>query len=92
MQITELPKPSRCFCMIPRDQLLYWVKKRYSEHISTVDLLNSTNDPREKEVISIVALLDVDDETMLHMMQNVPRDDKHILECRILAREIAGLA
>jgi hypothetical protein len=76
------PHPTHCFCQIPDADLRPWVTKRYVEHHSTVELLKSTDDPHEKEVISIVALLDVDDDTMLEMMGDVEMPKHHILHCR----------
>ncbi|WP_461481223.1 hypothetical protein [Porticoccus sp.] len=84
--------PSHCFCQVPDEDLRPWVVKRYVEGCSTLELLNSTDDPYHKELISIVALLDVDDETLLEMMGNVHLPQHHILHCRDNVRRILGLA
>ena len=84
----ELIKPTHCFCMIPDDDLKPWIIKKYRDHIPTLDLMLSTEDSREKEIISIVALIDVDDSLMLKMMENVPRTQEHILECRQNAKRL----
>lgn len=78
----HLPHPKHCFCHIPGKELQKWAFQRYKENISTVDLLASTDDPREKEIISAVALLDVDDATLLKMMGDVNLPEHHILHCR----------
>lgn len=80
--------PQHCFCHVPSDELKKWAVKHYCEHYSTVDLLESTNDPHEKEIISIVALLDVDEEMMIKMMGNVNKPDHHIIHCRERVRAI----
>ena len=84
----HLIHPQHCFCHVSRDELKKWAIKHYCEHYSTVDLLASTNDPHEKEVISIVALLDVDEEVMIEMMGNVNKPNHHIIHCRENIRAI----
>ena len=49
--------------------------------MSLHERLPSTN-VHEKEIISIVALLDVDDDTMLDMMGDVDLPQHHIIHCR----------
>jgi hypothetical protein len=73
--------PKRCFCQFLFEELKKWARKRYCERRSTVDLLSSTNDPKEREIISAVALLDVDEQTMLKMMGGVDKPEHHILHC-----------
>jgi hypothetical protein len=79
---TDLVHPHHCFCEIPDEELLPWVEKRYRENIPTVELIHSTNNPRQKEIISIVALLDVDEQSMLQMMGDVDKPEHHIIHCR----------
>jgi len=83
--------PTHCYCQYTEEELLPWVRKRYQEHRETIDLLTSTDDFSQKEMISIVALLDVDEATLLAMMKNVPRDDDHIIECRNNARLLLNI-
>jgi len=75
-------KTHHCFCQISAEELWPWIEKRHHQQISTMELLNSTDDHHQQELISIVALLDVDDEALLQAMQNVPLSEQHILECR----------
>ena len=92
--MTEHPAlihPTHCFCQVPEEELKPWVAKRYQEHVPTIQLLHSTEDPHEKEVISIVAMLDVDEETMLEMMGDVDQPDHHILHCRANVKKMLGL-
>ncbi|MCP4042911.1 MAG: hypothetical protein GY731_13295, partial [Gammaproteobacteria bacterium] len=63
--LDQLVRPTRCFCEVPDDELRPWVVKRYIENRSTIELLNSTDSQHEKELISIVALLQVDDAVLL---------------------------
>jgi len=87
----ELIHPTHCFCQIPEEELKPWVEKRYVEHTPTIELLHSTDNPHEKEIISIVAMLDVDEETLLNMMGNVDLPDHHILHCRENVKQMLGL-
>lgn len=83
--------PGHCFCQIPDNELRVWATKRYKEHHSTMELLMSTNDPHEKEVIGIVALLDVDEESMLQMMGDVDKPTHHIIHCRQHVKQMLGV-
>ena len=87
---TENPlvQPHHCFCEIPEAQMQPWIIKKFKEHISTLALMQSTDDPSEKEIISIVALIDLDDITMLKMMEAVDLPQEHILECRLHAKQL----
>ena len=84
----HLVHPNKCFCHYSKDELKKWAIKHYCKQYPTVDLLASTDDPHEKEVIIIVALLDVDEETMIKMMGNANQPDHHIIHCRDNIRTI----
>ena len=88
---SELVPPHHCFCEIPDAELKPWVEKRYRENRPTVELIHSTDDPRQKEIISIVALLDVDEESMLRMMGDVNKPTHHIIHCRENVKRMLGL-
>ena len=62
---TDIVHPHHCFCEVPEAELRPWVEKRYIEEIPTIKLLHSTDDPHQREIISIVALLDVDEGTSI---------------------------
>jgi hypothetical protein len=83
--------PHHCFCEIPEEELRPWVEKRYREHRSTIELIHSTDDLRQKEIISIVALLDVDEQSMLNMMGDVNKPEHHIIHCRENVKRMLGL-
>lgn len=88
---TDIVHPRHCFCEIPDAELRPWVEKRYREQIPTVELIHATDDPREKEIISIVALLDVDEESMLQLMGDVNKPEHHIIHCRENVKHMLGL-
>ena len=83
--------PSHCFCEIPDDELRPWAEKKYRDHQSTVELIASTNDLRQKEIISIVALFDVDENTLIRMMGGVDKPTHHIIHCREHVKQMLGL-
>lgn len=74
--------PHHCFCQVPEPELLFWMRKRYVEGISTIELINSTEDSHEREVISIVSMLDLDEDEMLELMGDVEKPVHHIVHCR----------
>ncbi len=82
MPHNDIVHPTHCFCQVSMDDLTKWAVKRYYENVSTTDLLKSTDDPYEKEVISIVSLLDIDDKTMFALMGDVNKPEHHIIHCR----------
>ena len=88
---SSLIHPTHCFCQIPDEELRPWVEKRYQQHQSTMELLHSTNDPHQKEIISIVGMLDVDEDTLLEMMGKVDLPDHHIIHCRQHVKAILGI-
>ncbi|MDP6491074.1 MAG: hypothetical protein QGH42_10280 [Kiritimatiellia bacterium] len=83
--------PTHCFCQVADEEMRPWVEKRYVEHVPTMALLQSTDDPHQKEVISIVSMLDVDNDTLLSMMGDVDKPDHHIIHCRENVRRMLGL-
>ena len=84
--------PTHCFCQVPDEEMRPWVEKRYVDHIPTMELLQSTEDAHDKEVISIVSMLDVDDDTLVSTMAEVDMPDSHIIACREKVRHMLGLA
>ncbi len=87
----ELVHPTHCFCQIPKEELRHWAVKRYREKCPTLELIQSTDDPHQKEVISIVATLDVDEESLLKLMGDVDKPEHHIIHCRRRVKAILGL-
>jgi hypothetical protein len=83
--------PTHCFCQVPEEEMRSWVEKRYIDHVPTMELLQSTDDLHEKEVISIVSMLDVDEDTLLNTMSDVDMPDDHIIDCRENVRRLLGL-
>ena len=80
--IDHLQHPSRCFCQIPLQELKVWFERHYVQGIPTVELLGSAATAHEREVISIVALFELDDLVVLKLMGDVNLPEHHILHCR----------
>jgi len=86
--LKHLPHPTKCFCQISSERLRQWIIERYIRNRPTIDLLDSVSDPLDKEAITVVALVDADDHTLLKMMGDVDLPDHHILHCRENAKKL----
>ncbi len=82
MNIEHPIHPKKCFCQIPMKELKKWADKRFKDGIPTVELIDHANNDEEREIISIVALLDVDDQTLCEMMGDADLPEHHIIHCR----------
>jgi len=91
MKHPKLTHPTHCFCHFSTDELRPWVVKKYRDHISTTELLKSTTDPHEREIISIVALLDVDEATLSRMMGDINMEEHQFLHCREKVKRMLGI-
>ena len=65
-------------------ELLRIVKKKFVNGFSTIELLKEAQNDEEKNKVAIVALLDLDDETVMKMLSDNKKGDKdfEILSCR----------
>lgn len=85
--IDHLQRPGRCFCQIPLQELEVWFERHYVQGIPTVELLKSAANTHDREVISVVALFELDDTSVLKLMGDVNLPEHHILHCREYFRE-----
>ena len=85
--VDHLKHPTHCFCQIPFHELEKWFRKHYEEGYSTQELLASTDDAQEKEVICIVSMFELDDDSVIRIMGDVNLPEHHILHCREHFRE-----
>jgi len=83
----ELKRSKHCFCQIPLAELEMWFNKHYQQGIPTLELLAAANNAHEREVISIVAMFELDDASVLQLMGDVSLPEHHILHCREYFRE-----
>jgi len=83
----QLHRSRHCFCQIPLAELEKWFIKHYEQGVPTMELLASAANAHEREVISIVAMFELDDVNMLRLMGDVNLPEHHILHCREHFRE-----
>lgn len=61
--LVYLRHPRDCFCKLSFEELEVWFKRRYVDKIPTITLLEHAANDREREAISAIAMLDLDEET-----------------------------
>jgi hypothetical protein len=73
-----------CYGKYDVRELLPIVQKKFVDGITIVELLKKAQNDVEKDKVAIVALLDLDDETVMHMLSdnNNGNANFHILSCR----------
>lgn len=91
MELKHLKHPTKCFCQFKDEKLQPWIDKRYHQNIPTIDLMDEAKSEEEKEMVSAVALLDVDEHIMLKIMDNVDKPKHHIIHCRENVKNILNL-
>ena len=69
-------------CSIPIDEIGFWAEKRFIDKIPTVELLKQAQTDREKEIVTVVGMLDVDDATLDVMFNTAKESDCNIFACR----------
>ncbi len=81
-----MKNPTSQFCIGKYDirEFLPIVQKKFVDGFSTVELLKETQNDEEKHKIAIVALLDLDEETVMRMLSDNKNGngDFHLLSCR----------
>jgi hypothetical protein len=82
-----IPAPTRCFCQIPVSELIVWARRKFLDHLSTIQLLAMASDQREREAVGIVALLDIPDADVILLLTPVTPSHCNILACRDRLRE-----
>ncbi len=61
------------------DDIARFARKRFIEGYDTIDLMTNASTYREKEEIALVAMLDLDDETVA----DLKLDCRHADECKV---------
>jgi hypothetical protein len=77
--LTDQP---RCFCKIPINDLEKWAYKKYVQGRNTLELYAEANNSYDRELISIIALLDVDNENLDRMLHHQTKPTCNLEECR----------
>lgn len=87
LSIAKFKHSKHCFCQIPLADLTKWFNKRYQQGVPTLELLAEASNAYEREVIAIVAMFELDDESVLQLMGDVNLPEHHILHCREYFRD-----
>ena len=82
-----ISRPTRCFCQIPVHELIGWARRKYLDRLSTIQLLAMAGDQREREAVSIVALLDIPDADVVLLLTPLTPSHCNVLACRDHLRE-----
>ncbi|MBN1981938.1 MAG: hypothetical protein JW795_10415 [Chitinivibrionales bacterium] len=80
--------PKHCFCQISFHELEKWVEKRTHKQSSVGELILATTNGEEKEILTLIDLLEKDDDLVLQTMREVIKPDHHILHCRSIIRHL----
>ena len=80
--LRHLHHPRNCFCNLAFEELEVWFRRRYVDEVPTIQLLEKATNEREREAITAIAMLDLDEETMLSLMGDVNMPHHHIIHCR----------
>lgn len=87
-----MKNPTSQFCFGKYDirEFLPIVQKKFVDGFSTVELLKKAQNDEEKDKVAIVALLDLDDGTVMDMLsdKNNENEDFDILSCRIWLKKM----
>jgi hypothetical protein len=85
--VETIPTPTRCFCQIPVGELIVWARRKFLDHLSTIQLLAMAGDQREREAVGIVALLDIPDADVILLLTPLTSSHCNVLACRDHLRE-----
>ena len=83
MKVKQCP-----LCSFSIEELSYWAEKRYIEKIPTVELIKTTKNEKEREIVTIVGMMDVSDDTLLAIASKINEQDCAIYACRERLRSI----
>lgn len=71
------------------DKIAHFARKRFIEGCNTIDLMTKARTHREREEIALVAMLDLDDETVTDLKLNCEHAGKcKVTSCRSLLKEM----
>lgn len=85
----EKVKASACYCRIPFKKLAELVRLRFVDGVQTEELMKRMRSEKEREYLATIALLDVSEKDLIHMVEAEKPDElRHFLDCRAHAIEI----
>ena len=78
-----------CYGGICFEKLVELVRLRFVDGIATQELMKRMKSEKEREYVATVALLDVSEKDLIHMVEAEKPDQlRHFLDCRAHALEI----
>jgi hypothetical protein len=82
----------KCFCEVPREELLRTCREKFGGGRSTVELMSACTTAEEQDCVSAAALLGIGEEFFRELLADQPECLDHVLGCRrqllsTLARE-----
>ncbi len=87
VELEQLTKKPRCFCKIPITDLEKWAYKKFVEGKNTMQLLADVENDYDKELITIIAMLDVDKEALDTMLGHESKNTCNLEMCRTRVRD-----
>ena len=81
MQQDRLPRPRHCYCQLPMARLLTWARRKMAG-ATTLELMRAARNEDDREMIAVVALLDVDEATLNEAMGAINLPEHSALHCR----------
>lgn len=82
-------KISVCFCQIPEEKLIQFVRMRFIEKTPTLELMKQMESAKDREYLATIALLDVKEEDILRSVEATdPSIMTHLLSCRQAAKKV----
>ena len=82
-----MAKQPRCFCKIPITELMPWAYEKYIKGHTTVELLGRARTNRERELISIIAILDVEKKTLDEKLGHQTKPTCNLERCRKMVKQ-----
>lgn len=76
-----------CFCQIPLTDLKKWAYEKFVQKKTTAELLAMAQSDYECELATVVALLDVDSQTLNRVLCHRTRPNCNLEKCRTMVRE-----
>jgi len=83
-----LEKPNRCFCTIPPSELIPWMQEKYVKGLSTMELMQKAVTPRDRELVTIIAMLDVDEKELDRMLHHQTKPGCNLKHCRDAVKKL----
>lgn len=72
----------RCFCQFEMSALKRIIRRKYVDKVPTIELLRRASSAEERELVSIVALLDVSEEDLNGSLGHLVRPGCDLVACR----------